>query len=89
LWGEDWATSCCVRAPLWPRTIAQHAARSKADFASKLGIVEEEADESAFWMELIVESGVVPHRRLQELLEEANQLIAIVVASRKTVARDR
>jgi four helix bundle protein len=62
-------------------------ARSKADFASKLGIVEEEADESALWMELLVESGLVPSRRLEKLLGEANQLTAIIVASRKTVGR--
>ena len=60
-------------------------ARSKADFTSKLGIVEEEADESALWMELLVESGLVPARRLEKLLGEANQLTAITVASRKTV----
>ena len=62
-------------------------ARAKADFASKLGIVEEEADESALWIELLVESGLVPPRRLEKLLGEANQLTAIVVASRKTVGR--
>jgi four helix bundle protein len=59
-------------------------ARSKADFVSKLGIVEEEADESALWMELLIESGLVPQRRLEKLLEEANQLTAIMVASRKS-----
>jgi four helix bundle protein len=59
-------------------------ARSRADFISKLGIVEEEADESALWMELLIESNLVPQRRLAKLLDEANQLTAIVVASRKT-----
>ena len=59
-------------------------ARSKADFTSKLGIVEEEADESALWIELLIESGVVPKRRLEKLLGEANELTAIIVASRKT-----
>ena len=59
-------------------------ARSKADFISKLGIVEEEADESAFWMELLIESGILPKRRLEKLLAEANELTAIIVASRKT-----
>lgn len=59
-------------------------ARSKADFVSKLGIVEEEADESAFWMKLLIESGQVPQRRLEKLLDEANQLTAIMVASRKS-----
>ena len=61
-------------------------ARSRADFVSKLGIVEEEADESALWMELLGESGLMPARRLEELLDEANQLTAIIVASRKTVS---
>lgn len=60
-------------------------ARSRADFVSKLGIVEEEVDESALWMELLVESGIIPERRLASLLDEANQLTAIVVASRKSV----
>jgi four helix bundle protein len=61
-------------------------ARSKADFISKLGIVEEEADESALWMELLIESGLVPQRRLEKLLDEAYQLTAIIVASRKSAA---
>jgi four helix bundle protein len=61
-------------------------ARSKADFISKLGIVEEEADESALWMELLIDSGLVPQSRLGKLLDEANQLTAIIVASRKTTA---
>ena len=62
-------------------------ARSKADFVNKLGIVEEESDESALWMELLIEGGIVPKGRLEKLLVEANELTAIVVASRKT-ARD-
>ena len=62
-------------------------ARSKADFLSKLGIVEEEADESALWMELLVEGGLVPSRRLEKLLQEADELTAIIVASRKTGGR--
>lgn len=60
-------------------------ARSTADFVSKLGIVEEEADESALWMELLIESGIVFQRRLSDLLDEANQLTAIMVASRKSL----
>ena len=59
-------------------------ARSKADFVSKLGIVEEEADESALWMELLTESGLIRQPRVANLLDEANQLTAIIVASRKT-----
>ena len=59
-------------------------ARSLADFVSKLGIAEEEADESVLWMELLSESGLVPPKHLETLLYEANQLTAIIVASRKT-----
>lgn len=64
-------------------------ARSRADFMSKLGIVEEEADESALWMELLADGGLVPSGRLKKLLHEAEELTAIVVASRKTCAEKR
>ena len=60
-------------------------ARSTADFASKLGIVEEEADESAFWMELVIEEGMLAPEKVRPLWEEANELTAIMVSSRKTV----
>ncbi len=59
-------------------------ARSKAEFTAKLGIVEEEGDETVFWLELLIESGVVPEPKLRPLLMEANELTAIVVASIKT-----
>jgi four helix bundle protein len=62
-------------------------ARSRADFVNKLAVAEEEADESAFWMELLIESGLVPLRRLEKLVEEANELTAILVASQKTIKR--
>ncbi len=58
--------------------------RSKAEFVAKLGIVIEEADESAYWMELIIEAELLPATRVESLLDEANQLTAIMVASRKT-----
>jgi four helix bundle protein len=61
--------------------------RSKAEFAAKLGIVEEEADESAFWMEIIIEAGLMERRLIQPLLDEAEELVAIMVASRKSVNR--
>ena len=59
--------------------------RSKAEFAAKLGIVEEEADESAFWMEIIIEAGLMLRRLVQPLLDEAEELVAIMVASRKSL----
>ncbi|MFN3918619.1 MAG: four helix bundle protein [Flavobacteriales bacterium] len=59
-------------------------ARSSADFISKITIVEEEADETLFWLELIVESGLMKKERLQELIKEADELTAIFTASGKT-----
>ena len=60
-------------------------ARSTAEFASKLGTVVEEADESGFWLELIMEGGLVPAQRVLPLLNEANELTAIFYSSRRTV----
>lgn len=59
-------------------------AKSKADFVSKLGIVVEEADESAFWMELIAESKLIPENLIKNLLNETYKIVAIMVASRKS-----
>jgi len=63
-------------------------ARSKAEFVAKIGTVVEEADETVFWLELLVETGTVPKVRMQDLLEEANELLAIFAASQRT-ARSR
>ena len=63
-------------------------ARSQAEFSAKLQIVIEEADESAFWLELIEESGLLPAERLSDLRKEADELTAIFVSSRKTVTRN-
>jgi four helix bundle protein len=59
-------------------------AKSTADFLNKLRIVEEECDESLFWMELLVENNFVKARRLAGLMKEGDELLAIVVASAKT-----
>jgi len=65
-------------------------ARSVADMVSKLSIVEEEADESAFWLELICDVELMPRGKIARLHAEAGELTAIMVASRKTMlARDR
>ncbi len=58
--------------------------RSKAEFVSKLQTVVEESDECCYWLELLVEAQMLPPKRLDPLLDEANQLTAIMVASRKT-----
>jgi four helix bundle protein len=62
--------------------------RSRADFISKLAVVTEEADETAFWLELLVETGVVPKARMVSLLAEANQPTRIFGSSVHT-ARSR
>jgi len=59
-------------------------ARSKADFANKLGIVEEEVDESAFWLEMLVDCRYVRLENATPLLKEAGQLLRIIAASRIT-----
>lgn len=64
-------------------------AMSTADFIHKLGTVEEEADESAYWMELLAESETMSARRLAPLLQECNEITAIVVATIRTTKAKR
>lgn len=59
--------------------------KSKQDFLYKLKIVQEEADECYFWMELIIEAGILPKNKLSSLSIEANELTAIFTAQCKTV----
>jgi four helix bundle protein len=63
-------------------------AKSRADFISKMGTVEEECDETLFWMELLAESGQVKPARLVNLMKEADELLSIVVASERTARRN-
>jgi four helix bundle protein len=62
-------------------------ARSRPEFLSKLAIVIEEADESAFWLELLVDAGLIAESKLRDLKSEANQLVAIFNASRSTAKK--
>ncbi len=64
-------------------------ARSRAEFIAKIGIVEEEADESCFWLELIIDSGLLNEDRIRPLLSEAGELVAIMAASRKSAIGNR
>lgn len=59
-------------------------ARSKSEFIAKIGTVIEEADESAFWVEMIMERQILNKARVQPLWQEASEIIAIVTQSRKT-----
>ncbi len=63
--------------------------KSTADVIAKLGIVEEEADEPVHWMELLVDSGVLLAERVAALMKEADELIAMTVASIKTLRSRR
>src|SRR4030081_2242314 len=61
-------------------------ARSKAEFIAKIGIVLEEADEAQLWRELIADGKILSVKRVEPLLSEANELVAIMVTSRKSAA---
>ena len=62
-------------------------ARSTPDFISKLGVVLEEADETLFWLELLADAGIIAVEKLELPMKEANELVAIFVASLRTVKR--
>ena len=58
--------------------------KSRADFIAKMGIVEEECDEALYWMQMLIEAGIVKPSRLDRLMREASEIIAIVVSSIRT-----
>jgi four helix bundle protein len=64
-------------------------ARSKPEFRAKLGVVEEEADESAFWLELIIETDLLSDAKVKALLVEAGEIVAIMASSKKTPAKSQ
>jgi four helix bundle protein len=61
--------------------------RSRADFVAKMGIVEEECDETVYWIEILVELGLLPEKRTSALQQEANEILAVTVSSIKTARR--
>lgn len=63
-------------------------ARSRPDFVAKMGIVEEECDECIYWMELLIRAEILHERLLKDLVKETNEILSMVIASRKT-ARSR
>ena len=64
-------------------------AKSVADFISKMGIVEEEVDESMYWMELLIGAKVVEATNTDSLMKEAKELLAITIASIKTARKNK
>ena len=63
-------------------------AKSRADFISKIGIVEEEADETVYWIELLIEADLVSAEKVSTLLREAEEITSIMAASRLTAKRN-
>jgi four helix bundle protein len=63
--------------------------RSRAEFISKIGVAEEEADETALWLELIGADKILPETKIRPLLTEANELVAIMAASYISAARNK
>ncbi len=68
---------------------AAKRAKSTADFISKMGTVEEETDESMYWMELIVEAGLMDKSVISDLYRQADEILAMVVASINTARKGR
>ncbi|MCS6818861.1 MAG: four helix bundle protein [Chitinophagales bacterium] len=64
---------------------ATYSAKSKKDFIYSLEVVAEEADKTLFWLELLSLSKILPSKKLQPLMDEANQLISVFTKSIKTV----
>jgi len=64
-------------------------ARSNDEFISKLCIVEEELDECMFWMEIIIEGGLMEENLVKPLYNEANELLSITISSKKTLKSKR
>jgi len=62
--------------------------KSPADVIAKLAIVEEGADESIYWIELLIEAGILPGSRLAKLLDELRQIVAMIVVSQRTLRRN-
>ena len=63
-------------------------ARSRAEFISKLGIVIEEADESGFWIELIIDLELLKKEQIKDLLQEANEVLAIMIVSSNSARKN-
>jgi four helix bundle protein len=63
--------------------------RSKPGFVAKLGTVEEEADECAFWLELIIDASLMSESKIRPLLSEASEIVAIMASSKKTAVKSQ
>jgi four helix bundle protein len=64
-------------------------ARSRAEFIAKIGVVEEEADECIYWLELVIEAKLSKKELVEPLLKEAGEIVAIMASSRKSATKNR
>ena len=64
-------------------------AKSEVDKIAKLGIVEEESDETLYWLELLVEASIIPETRLTDLMKEVNEIVAMTGSSIKTLRKNK
>ncbi|MBI5417572.1 four helix bundle protein [Candidatus Poribacteria bacterium] len=64
-------------------------AKSRADFIFKMSIVEEEIDESLYWLEILIEVNIINKNQIQYLFEEGNQILSIIVASINTARKNK
>ena len=64
-------------------------ARSQAEFHSKISIVVEEADESVFWMEVMIEAGILSPEKIEKLMTEGNEILKVAASARKTVSENK
>ena len=64
-------------------------ARSHREFTAKIGVVAEEADETLYWLEILIETGLMEEARLKDLIQETNELTAIFTASSHTARKNR
>jgi four helix bundle protein len=84
------AVRCCVPELLSePTTGPPGEAASRAEFGAKIGIVLEEADETVYWLELLVEGGLVAEKRMADLLREAEELVKIFATMKGTLRNQR
>ena len=67
-----------------PAGIGGSGLQTRPDFVSKMGTVEEEADETIYWMELLIDAEIVKRARIADLLDEADQILSLVISSIKT-----
>jgi four helix bundle protein len=63
--------------------------RSRADFIAKMGIVEEECDETVYWIEILLDLGLITEKQTKELQKEASEILAVTISSIKTARKGK